>query len=82
VVHTPAALDGMEIEIRPEEGPWTGWHTGVRRRELPAGPCFAAVFGSLPAGRYELRVRGSDTGAVVRLAVAGGCITEDRWPGA
>jgi hypothetical protein len=80
VILTPPSLDGMEIEIRPVDAPWAGWHTGVRRRDLPAGPCFAAVFGSIPAGHYQLRVRGTGSEAVLTLAVTGGHITEESWP--
>jgi hypothetical protein len=43
-VRTPAFLDGAELEIRPVGQPWTGTHTGVRRRDLRDGSCFAAVF--------------------------------------
>jgi hypothetical protein len=79
-VFTPASLAGSEIEIRPAGEPWAGVHTGVRRRDLRDGACFAAVFAALPVGRYQLRVRGTDSGPVMDLAVTGGTITEDRWP--
>jgi hypothetical protein len=80
VVHTPARLDGAELEIRPLGDVWRGVHTGVRERVLRDGVCFAAVFGALPAGRHQLRVRGTDTDPVLELAVAGGAITEAVWP--
>jgi hypothetical protein len=42
--------------------------------------CFAAVFGALPAGRHQLRVRGTETEPVLEVAVNGGAITEAVWP--
>lgn len=79
-VRTPAFLDGAELEIRPVGQPWTGTHTGVRRRDLRDGNCFAAVFGSLVEGRYELRVKGSGSGPVIESDVTGGTVTEASWP--
>jgi hypothetical protein len=57
VVYAPPALAGAEIEIRPGDGEWRGAHTAVRERRLGAGSVYAGVFGSLPAGPYELRVK-------------------------
>ncbi len=51
-------MNGREVEIRPEGTPWMGRHTAVRRRDVRAGACFAAVFGSLPPGVHRIpRVR-------------------------
>ncbi len=80
VIYAPPYLDGSEIELRRAAGPWDGTHTAVRRRHLPASTCFAGVFGSLPAGRYQARLRGSDTGPVVDLDVTGGAVAELTWP--
>jgi hypothetical protein len=80
VLLTPDSLSGQEVEIRRVGEPWSGWHTGVRRRELRDGVCFAAVFGSLPHGDYQVRVRGSDSGPTVGIAVTGGAIVEITWP--
>jgi hypothetical protein len=80
VVHTPARLDGAELEIRPVGQAWHGAHTGVRQRVLRDGVCFAAVFGALPAGRHQLRVRGTETDPVLEVAVVGGAIAEAVWP--
>jgi hypothetical protein len=80
VIHTPAGLDGAEIEIRPVGDAWRGTHTGVRQRLLRHGVCFAAVFGALPAGRHQLRVRGTETDPLLEVTVAGGAITEAVWP--
>ena len=80
VIYVPAHLDGAEIEIRPVGEPWNGTHTGIRRRDLRDGACFAAVFEAVTFGDYQLRLRGRETGAVVDLSVAGGRITEASWP--
>src|ERR1700722_15477253 len=80
VLFTPASLAGRELEIRPAGAPWMGTHTGVRQRARRDGSCFAAVFGSLPAGRYQVRVRGTDSGPAVDLVVSGGAIAEYSWP--
>jgi len=77
VVYTTAALDGKEIEIKPDDGDWDGSHTAVRRR--PAGPGsglqFAALFFGLRAGSYDLRL-GDDSR---RIEVSGGSVTELNW---
>jgi hypothetical protein len=80
IVFTPASLAGQELEIRPADGPWTGTHTGVRQRDLRDGRCFAAVFGALPAGGYQVRVRGARSGPAIDLVVSGGAIVEHSWP--
>ncbi len=80
VVWVPPSLDGAELELRPLDGQWRGDHTAVRPRDLGVGRRFAGVFGTLVAGRYQLRVRGSDTAPVIDAEVAGGGITEATWP--
>lgn len=80
VIFIPASLEGLEIEIRPAGERWTGAHTGIRRREVQDGVRFAAVFPSLQAGQYQLRVKGTGADAVMSLAVTGGAVTEASWP--
>lgn len=82
VILIPASLEGSEIEIRPAGERWTGTHTGIRRREVHDGVRFAAVFASLRAGPYQLRVKGTEADPVmaVAVAVAGGAVTEVGWP--
>lgn len=70
----------------PELAAWDGTHTGIRRRDLPDAVAHAAVFGSLEAGGYQVRLRGvsaerPDAGLVVDLSVVGGEITQREWPG-
>ncbi len=81
VIETGGELDGAEIEIRPAGGRWQGAHTAVRRRQVPGGDRFAAVFGSLEAGHYELRLVGeADERPALRLEVEGGRVARARWP--
>jgi hypothetical protein len=78
VVYVPAALAGHELEVRAVGTDWTGAHTGIRERHVGDTPVWAAFFGSLTAGRYEVRVRGHASRAV-ELAVRGGEVVEARW---
>lgn len=80
VVYLNELFEDEEVEIRLDGAPWAGWHTGVRRRDVRAGVCFAAVFGSVAPGLYELRRRGTDTEAVLRVGVEAGRVTEAEWP--
>jgi hypothetical protein len=57
VVYTSDLLADQEIEIRPHHGVWAGTHTAIRVRHTGAKTLHAGVFGSLPAGSYDLRVR-------------------------
>ena len=80
VVYLTSESEGTEVEIRPVGEPWTGTHTAVRRRNVRDGSCFAAVFGTLAVGNYHLRMRGSDSEAVLDVAVGAGRVTEASWP--
>jgi hypothetical protein len=57
VVYGSDRLAGEEIEIRPHGGAWAGVHTAVRARHVCDRVLHAGVFGSLPAGCYEVRLR-------------------------
>jgi hypothetical protein len=86
VVYAPARLDGEEIEIRPHGGSWTGQHTAVRARQLGGRVLHAGVFGSVPVGPYELRLRPSPSAAdttrttdsITRVAVVEGTVVETQ----
>lgn len=77
VVHTPAALAGLEIDLarRNEEVPFV--HTAVRERHLLDGTVHAAVFAEVPAGHYTLVGIGSRLS--IPVTVTGGHVTELRW---
>jgi hypothetical protein len=78
VVYTGAECDGEEIEIRQHDGSWTGLHTGVRARHLGPRVLHAGVFGSLPVGLYDVRLRASseEGAAVATVAVSAGRVVE------
>ena len=81
VIDTPPAMEGREIEIRKVGTEWRGVHTAVRARLIPTGTQYAAVFGSLAEGRYDLRVRGDlDESPVLSLDVTGASVTCSLWP--
>jgi hypothetical protein len=80
VVYLSQPFDGEEVEIRPLGESWTGRHTGVRRRDVRAGACFAAVYGSLAPGPYELRQLGTGDNALLDVAIEAGRVTEAEWP--
>jgi hypothetical protein len=84
VVVVPAWMCGNEIEIRRVGTPWEGVHTAIRRRDLRTSVQFAGVFGSLAAGRYQLRVKTDHSAPaaidqIIELAVAPARITELHW---
>jgi hypothetical protein len=77
VLHTPAGLDGREIEIGRDGCPRT--HSRVRPRHTAAGTRYAAVYPGLPEGRYTVWADSSDpAGSVV---ITGGRVTTWNWPG-
>ncbi len=81
VVRTPPELEGAEIEIRRVPAPWDGAHVAVRSRPGTGHPVFAAVFGPLEAGRYELRRRHAPGDPTLHhLEVVGGEVAQTSWP--
>jgi hypothetical protein len=80
-VFVPASLAGLEIEIRRDGEPWEGRHVAVRERQLPDAAVWAALFPSLEAGDYEIRVRHADPdGPTTHFTVAGGRVATVYWP--
>jgi len=80
IVVASKELDGDEIEIRRVGRSWDGTHVAVRARPWLGEPVYAAVFGSLPSGPYELRLRGRVDGSVHSIDVRGGAVTETLFP--
>ena len=78
VVHAPAALCGVEIEIARRGETNAFVHTEVRERRLPEGSVYAGVFVELPEGDYTLL----DVEAPDRdLTIHSGRVTEVSVPG-
>jgi hypothetical protein len=83
VITTPRELAGAEIEIRPVGTEWDGSHTGVWERQGPAITSTAAIFGSLRAGHYELRIKDAPgTEHPAPVVVKPAQITWVTWAGA
>jgi hypothetical protein len=80
ILYTPADLDGEEIEISRNDQPGSRrTHSRVRPRHMPGETRYAAVYPSLPAGRYTIwRAEHSLAAAVT---VTGGQVSNYRWPG-
>jgi hypothetical protein len=77
IVHTDAAMHGVEIEISREGEPRDGSHKQVLERSAGGQPQFTAVFDGLPAGGYALWT-GEDPRAR-DVKIEGGRITELDW---
>src|SRR5262245_57681286 len=78
VLYVSEELAGLEIEIRPVGAPWEGTHTAVRERHVGTSVIWAAFFGSLAVGRYEVRVKG-DRERDLEIRVEGGHVAEATW---
>jgi hypothetical protein len=79
VVHAPAALCGVEIEIARRGETHAFVHTEVRERRLPEGTVYAGVFAELPEGDYTLL----DVAACPErdVTIRSGAVTEVSVPG-
>jgi hypothetical protein len=83
IVLTPQTLCGHEIEIRRAGHAWDGTHVAVRQRNGAARTQFAAIFGALAPGRYELRLREDATApARVNVDVIDASVVHVQWPDA
>jgi hypothetical protein len=81
VLYTGEDLVGAEIEIRPDGGAWLGTHTAVRERHAGGRVLYAGVFGSLPEGPYDLRLKGGGPLSFdACVEVVAGAVTEATLP--
>jgi len=81
VVRMPGHMHGLEIEYRAAGDPWRGKHMAVRERQGAGVTQYAAIFGPLPIGVYEFRVRsseGAEPDLVVTVAEAS--VASASWP--
>ena len=74
VVHTPGALNGMEIEIARRGENHQFVHTEVRERILPGGSVYAGVFPAIDHGDYTLLAVGGHP--PVDVTIRSGQVTE------
>jgi hypothetical protein len=75
VLHVAAGLDGREIDLYPAGSTEACMHSAVRRRDVPGGHRFAAVYPAVPAGEYVLE------GSSQPVSVRGGEVTEVEYLG-
>jgi hypothetical protein len=81
VLHTPAELNGTEIDISRagDSGQHSHrTHSMVRPRHVASGTRYAAVYPSLPPGNYTIW-RDNQTPAAT-VTVAEGAVTTASWP--
>jgi hypothetical protein len=79
ILHAPAELNGVEIEISPNGSagaPRT--HSRVRERRVGAAVRYAAVYPAVPSGTYTVW-RDAVTPAV-SVTITGGSVASCRWP--
>lgn len=80
VLHTPAALDGQEIEISPRDLPAARrTHSQVRERHTAGEVQYAAVYPGLRAGDYTIWKDATTPAGTV--TIESGRVTSYRWPG-
>jgi len=77
VVHAPADMVGEELHLSPSHDDTDRRHVEVLPRHLTGGVRYAAVFGSVTAGRWTLRDGDGSPTSVVD--VHGGQVTEVVW---
>ena len=82
ILFTPAEMDGEEIEISRDDEPGDlgsrRTHSRVRARHMPGETRYAAVYPSLPAGRYT--VWRDERSPAATVTVTGGQVSSCHWP--
>ena len=70
MLRTPPALNGVEIDLDPDDATLPHTHSAVRERQLVNGVSYAAVYPNLKAGHYTIEGSGQ------RVLISGGRVTE------
>jgi hypothetical protein len=78
VLYADADREWLEPEIHPLDEPDRRQHVWVLERVVVSGSVYAAVFPSLPEGRYGV-CSPDGTAGVQHVDIAGGKVTEARW---
>ena len=66
----PPALNGVEIDLNPDDATLPHTHSAVRERQLVNGVSYAAVYPKLKEGLYTVEGSGQ------RVLIIGGRVTE------
>jgi hypothetical protein len=83
VILTPVEMTDLEIEYRAAGDRWSEKHMAVRERRGGPEVHYAAIFGPLPEGDYEFRVRGSQrVQPELAVTVVEASVTSASWPSA
>ena len=80
IVHTDAALHGVEVEISPTGADDRRSHKDVLERRAGGRPAYTAVFDRVVDGSYTLWVYGVARARHVRVTAA--TVTQLDWTGA
>jgi hypothetical protein len=81
VILTPVDMNDVEIEYRAAGDQWKEKHMAVRERRGGGELRYAAIFGPLPQGLYEFRVRGSGRREPeLAVTVVEASVTSASWP--
>ena len=67
IIYPDDTYRGQEIEISRLDGDGHRVHTGVHERASQAGSVLTAIFGSLPAGDYQIWAAATTPGPVVTV---------------
>jgi hypothetical protein len=70
MLRTPPVLNGLEIDLEPDDETLPHTHSAVRERRLVDSVSYAAVYPSLKAGSYTV------LGSGQRIDIVGGRVTE------
>ena len=73
LLRTPPTMNGVEIDLIPEDEGLLHTHSAVRERRLLGGVAYAAVYPSLKAGRYTV------AGSGQTVTIVGGQVTETEY---
>jgi len=77
IVHTDAAMLGVEVEISATGHDDQRSHKDVLEREINGRPAYTAVFDKVREGSYTLWV--DDVARTRHVVVAGGSVSELDW---
>ena len=89
IVAMPESTVGLEVEIRPLDGPDTEAaethghlaHVAVVARPVGDTHLPSLVFPELLSGRYELFEKGRPDAVALEVTVPGGAVAAAHWPG-
>jgi hypothetical protein len=77
IVHTPADMHGVEVEISATGHDDRRSHKDVLEREIDGRPAYTAVFDKVRQGSYTLWV--DDVACAREVFIAGGTVAELDW---